>query len=237
MIAQPLTAGNLPVEIPPDPNALQRAQRETRRVIDMSRGVLMMAVGAWSLLWGLVLLLSRLPIQEDFAVYGWMGGIAVVMVLTERWVASARQRAGSPTVSRRKRARFSPRRLVFLGLIMAVGFVVGQLSVMTQDLQTSHGLEPALLVLFLALVEITLIYRALALKLWEHGLQAVIFAFGFTLVWMHGDALQIMWLCLTIGLAHVTAGWSLHRRWRRWVAAQPPEIASAEQALDAEDLP
>lgn len=234
----PLTASpasNLPQERLPDPGAIKAAQRETRRLLDMSRGILQAAVGAACLVLAMVYLQIWWPIEDSTLTVMLPLIILGSGMFTQQLVMRARKKAGVPSVSLGAQNQTSLRKRWMVGAFLVLGLVVGfSLVFMPDDIELPFpGTLP--FTLFVMVAAVPMAWRGVQLGLWEDVLTAVGIPAGFALMMLQPGTRGIGWLCLGLGLTELIAGYSLHRRWQAWVKSLPksPEQDSAGAGVSA----
>ncbi|MGH7145031.1 MAG: hypothetical protein ACREJ2_13025 [Planctomycetota bacterium] len=199
-------------------------------MLDMSRGSIQIGMGLWCLVWGVVLVQPWVHLDEDMNAIGWGIGMSIAVVLTQRGVQYARKRKGIPQVEIRRSAARAPRIIAWT----LAGLLAGLASVALAGWLPNQGV--AIFGAAALILAVPMGWRAYQLKLWEHWLQSAGLLVVFGLMFLGDRPIQMAGLCATLSLVELIAGLSLHRRWKRWVAALPPDAGAdgAAHATDAE---
>lgn len=231
MIAQ-LPADPLP-EQASSPHILPNAQRETKRLIDMSRGVLQIGVGLCCLVAAALYLQTAWPLDNTTQILLVPVLLLAPSIVFQLVVMRARKRAGIPKVT--LRSQLIPARQRWLMVLLFVTFGGAMLLVDLIPMDANAALRNTLRDTGFALIlAVPLIWRGWQLGLWEHFLIAASFPLGFGLLITQYDTQGLGWLCLVLGLTQLIAGISLHRRWQAWVGSLPAASAAGEAGQDAE---
>jgi hypothetical protein len=201
----------------PDPQALSHPQRETKRLIDMSRGVLQIFIGAACLVVAAISLQPWWPLPDPTVLLIVPFTILLPGSVFQYLIMRARKRAGIPKVTMRDNSLVPSHPWRFAAKLALAVALVALLSFLTLEGDSSPVKDALRTGVIALVVAVPMAWRAWRLGLWEHHLVAAGFLLGFAMVWATDGSQRIGWLCLVLGLAQLLAGYSLHRRWTAWV--------------------